>query len=166
MMPFRKPLLRTFKTIMAYSMYLVPPQKSWVTQGPGSVKKLPALIRAKGFLKPLVVTDSILMKMKLLKNLFAEFDAVGMPYAVYDGVLPNPTIENIEEAYAMYVRNGCDAIIGFGGGSPMDTAKVVAGRVVRPKLTADKLGILQDNASLSEKAAPHLRRADHRGHRG
>ncbi len=140
MMPFRKPLLRTFKTMMAYSMYLIPSQKSEVVQGPGSIKKLPALIKAKGFRKPLVVTDSILMKMNLLKSLFAEFDAIGMAYAVYDGVLPNPTIENIEEAYAMYIKNGCDAIIGFGGGSPMDAAKVVAGRVVRPKLTADKLG--------------------------
>jgi alcohol dehydrogenase len=140
MMPFRKPLLRIFKTIMAYSMYIVPPQKSDVEQGPGSIKKLPALIKAKGFRKPLVVTDSILMKMNLLKSLFAEFDAIGMPYAVYDGVQPDPSIENIEEAYALYIKNGCDAIIGFGGGSPMDTAKVVAGRVVRPNLTADKLG--------------------------
>ncbi|HOT46233.1 MAG TPA: iron-containing alcohol dehydrogenase [Spirochaetota bacterium] len=140
MMPFRKPLLRIFKTIMAKSMYLVPPQISTVEQGPGSVKKLPALIREKGFRKPLVVTDSILMKMNLLKGLFREFDAIGMEYAVYDGVLPNPTIENVEEAYALYARNGCDAIIGFGGGSPMDTAKVVAARVVRPGRTADRLG--------------------------
>ncbi|HRT77263.1 MAG TPA: alcohol dehydrogenase, partial [Spirochaetota bacterium] len=83
MMPFRKPLLRIFKTIMAKSMYLVPPQISTVEQGPGSVKKLPALIREKGFRKPLVVTDSILMKMNLLKGLFREFDAIGMEYAVY-----------------------------------------------------------------------------------
>ncbi len=140
MMPLRKPLLRTFKTIMAYSMYIIPPQKSEVVQGPGSIKQLPALIKAKGLRKPLVVTDAILMNMNLLKGLFREFDAIGMDYAVYDGVLPNPTIENVEEAYALYVRNGCDAIIGFGGGSPMDTAKVVAGRVARPKRTADRLG--------------------------
>jgi len=139
-MPLRKPLLRTFKTIMAYSMYIIPPQKSEVVQGPGSIKQLPALIKAKGLRKPLVVTDAILMNMNLLKGLFREFDAIGMDYAVYDGVLPNPTIENVEEAYALYVRNGCDAIIGFGGGSPMDTAKVVAGRVARPKRTADRLG--------------------------
>jgi alcohol dehydrogenase len=140
MFPLRKPLLRTFKSLMAWSMYLVPSQESTVVQGPGSVAQLPGLIRLQGIRKPLVITDAVLMKMKLLKALFAEFDAIDMPCAVYDGVQPNPSIENIEEAYALYGKEGCDAVVGFGGGSVMDTAKVVAGRVVRPKLTADRLG--------------------------
>ncbi|MEN6358526.1 MAG: iron-containing alcohol dehydrogenase [Smithella sp.] len=55
-------------------------------------------------------------------------------------VLPNPSIDNVEEAYAQYLKNGCDAVIGFGGSSPMDCAKVVAGRVARPHLPADQLG--------------------------
>ena len=140
MFPLRKPLLGTLKTVMAYFMYLVPWQESVVIQGPGSVKQLPGLIRKKGLKKPLIVTDGILMKMKLLNSLFAGFDAIGMPYAVYDGVQPNPSIQNIEDAYALYLKERCDAIVGFGGGSPMDTAKVVAGRVVRPGRTAHKLG--------------------------
>ena len=140
MMPFRKPLLRTLKTTMAYSMYLIPSQESVLLQGAGSVKKLPALIKAQGIKNPLVITDKILMEMNLLGSLFAGFDVIGMPYAVYDGVQPNPSIDNIEDAYALYLKNGCDAVVGFGGGSPMDCAKVVAGRVVRPNLTADKLG--------------------------
>jgi alcohol dehydrogenase len=140
MMPFRKPLLRTLKTALAYSMYLIPPQDSVVIQGAGSIRKLPSLMKAQGVRKPLIVTDSILMELGLLKNLFAALDAIGMPYAVYSGVQPNPTIDNVEEAYALYRKDGCDAVVGFGGGSPMDTAKVVAGRVVRPNLTTDKLG--------------------------
>lgn len=135
-----KPFLRIFKIIMANSMYLIPWQESTVIQGPGSVKQLPGFIRKKGLKKPLVVTDEILMNMKLLKGLFAGFDAIGMPYAVYDGVQPNPSIRNIEDAYALYVKERCDAIVGFGGGSSMDTAKVVAGRVVRPGRTAKQLG--------------------------
>lgn len=140
MMPLREPLLRTLKTAMAYSMYLIPPQDGTVLQGPGSIKKLPALIRAQGIGKPLVVTDSMLMELKLLDGLFTAFDAIGMPYAVYDGVQPNPTVDNVEDAYHLYLQNGCDAVVGFGGGSSMDCAKVVAGRVVRPHLTTDKLG--------------------------
>ena len=140
MMPFRKPLLRTLKTTMACSMYLIPSQESGLLQGPESVKKLPTLIKAQGIQKPLVITDPILMEKNLLANLFEAFTAIGMPYAVYDGVQPNPSIDNVEDAYAIYLKNGCDAVVGFGGGSPMDCAKVVAGRVVRPHLTADKLG--------------------------
>lgn len=128
------------KTSLAFSMYLIPPQESFLMQGEGSVKKLPKLIRARGIRKPLIVTDPVLMQIRLLDGLFAELDAIGMPYAVYDGVQPNPTIDNIESAYALFMKNGCDALVGFGGGSSMDCAKVVAGRVARPNLTADKLG--------------------------
>ena len=99
MMPFRKPLLRTLKTTMACSMYLLPPQESALLQGAGSVKKLPALIRAQGIHKPLIVTDPMLMEIKLLDGLLAACEALGLPYAVYDGVQPNPSIENIEDAY-------------------------------------------------------------------
>lgn len=139
-MPFRKPLLRALKTTLAYSYYLMPPQKSVLLEGPGSVKKLPALLRTNGIKKPLVVTDSLLIKLDLLQGLFAGFDAITMPYAVYSGVQPNPTVDNIEDAYAQYIKNGCDAVVGFGGGSSMDCAKVVAGRVAKPGLTADRMG--------------------------
>ena len=49
-------------------------------------------------------------------------DKAGVEYVVYDGTQPNPTIENIEEAKDMYNNNGCQGIIAFGGGSPMDCA--------------------------------------------
>ncbi|HQH99911.1 MAG TPA: iron-containing alcohol dehydrogenase [Deltaproteobacteria bacterium] len=140
MVPLRKPLLRTLKTALAYSMYLIPPQESEVMQGAGSIRKLPALMKARGVRKPLIVTDSILMELGLLKGLITGLDAIGMPFALFDGVQPNPTIDNVEDAYALYLKNGCDAVVGFGGGSSMDCAKVVAGRVVRPHLRADKLG--------------------------
>ena len=139
-MPLRKPLLTALKTTMACSMYLIPSQESALLQGPGSIRKLPALIKEQGVRKPLIVTDSVLMELKLLQSLFAAFDAIHMPYAVYDGVQPNPSIDNVEAAYAVYLKNGCDAVVGFGGGSAMDCAKVVAGRVVRPHLTTDQLG--------------------------
>jgi alcohol dehydrogenase class IV len=140
MIPFRKPLRKTFKTTMACSMYLIPSQNSTVLQGPGSIGKLPALIQSQGIQKPLVITDRVLMERNLPGSLFEAFQAIGMRYAVYDGVLPNPSIDNVEEAYAQYLKNGCDAVIGFGGSSPMDCAKVVAGRVARPHLPADQLG--------------------------
>lgn len=140
MFPLRKPLLRTLKTIMAWFMYLVPWQEGIVLQGPGSIRQLPAFIRKEGVKKPLVITDAVLIKMKLLAGLFAELRAIDMPYALYDGVQPNPSIGNIDEAYALYLEEGCDAVVGFGGGSSMDTAKVVAARVARPNLTTEKLG--------------------------
>lgn len=108
-------------------------------QGPGSIKKLPELIRSKGVFNVLVVTDGGLMKLHLLDGLFAGLQQAGIRYTVYDGVQPNPTIPNIEEARGLYVENGCQGVIAFGGGSPMDCAKIAAARAVKPRQTVRKM---------------------------
>lgn len=108
-------------------------------QGPGSIKKLPELIRSKGVSNVLVVTDGGLMKLHLLDGLFAGLQQAGIRYTVYDGVQPNPTIPNIEEARGLYVENGCQGVIAFGGGSPMDCAKIAAARAVKPRQTVRKM---------------------------
>ncbi|MBQ8209575.1 MAG: iron-containing alcohol dehydrogenase [Clostridia bacterium] len=101
-------------------------------KGEGAVKKLPAKIKELGYTNVLVVTDKGLMGLHLLDSLFEELKNEGIAYIVYDGVQPNPTIDNIEEARNLYLGNGCQAIIAFGGGSPMDCAKACGARIARP----------------------------------
>jgi len=107
--------------------------------GAGSVKKLPEFIKGKGIGNVLVVTDKGLMGLKLLDGLFEELEKVGIKYTVYDGVQPNPTFDNIEDARKLYLDNGCEGFIAFGGGSPMDCAKAAAARIVRPNKTLEKM---------------------------
>ena len=45
---------------------------------------------------------------------------------IYDGSHPNPTDKDVEAGVRIYNDNGCQAIIAFGGGSPMDCAKGIA----------------------------------------
>lgn len=101
-------------------------------QGAGAIKKLPALVKEQGVKNVLVVTDKGLMGLHLLDSLFEGLDAEGVKYTVFDGVQPNPTIYNVEDALKLYHDNGCEAFIAFGGGSPMDCAKVTAAKVARP----------------------------------
>ena len=108
-------------------------------KGPGSVKQLPAVIKAKGVTTVLVVTDKGLMGLHLLDGLFDALKAEAINYTVYDGVQPNPTIYNIEDALAMYKAANCNGIVAFGGGSPMDCAKACGARVVRPNKTVPQL---------------------------
>ncbi|MBR0542191.1 MAG: iron-containing alcohol dehydrogenase [Clostridia bacterium] len=107
--------------------------------GPGAIKKLPAVIKEKGINKVMIVTDKGLMSLNLLDGLFEKLKEQGISYVVYDGVQPNPSIENIEEAREMFVANGCEAMIAFGGGSPMDCAKAACARVVRPNKTIPQM---------------------------
>ena len=87
----------------------------------------------------LVVTDKGLMSLNLLDPMFEKLKEAGVEYVVYDGVQPNPTIPNIEAAREMYLKNGCEGFIAFGGGSSMDCAKVAAARVVKPNQTVRQM---------------------------
>jgi alcohol dehydrogenase len=108
-------------------------------KGPGAVKELPSLVKSKGISSVLVVTDKGLMGLNLLDGLFENLDKQNIKYVVYDGVQPNPSIENIEEARRLYLKNGCEGIIAFGGGSPMDCAKAAGARVMNPNLTVTQM---------------------------
>ena len=108
-------------------------------EGEGAVLKLPKFIKDKGINKVLVVTDKGLMNLHILNPLFEELKAQGMEYVVYDGVQPNPTIPSIEECKDVYIKNNCQGIIAFGGGSPMDCAKAAGARVVKPKQSVRKM---------------------------
>lgn len=120
-----------FKVVMSTDLF------DWsepeTLEGPGAVKKLPAFIKAKGLKNVLIVTDKGLMGLHLLDGLFEKLDEEGVKYVVFDGVQPNPSIENIEDARQLYLDNACDGVIAFGGGSPMDCAKAAAARVTNPK---------------------------------
>ena len=112
--------------------------------GAGSIKKLPTFIMEKGIKSVLIVTDGMLMKLGLVPPMLEEMDKIGLKYAVYSDVVPNPTIDNIEDALKIYKENGCEAIVAFGGGSPMDCAKIVAARAVCPNKPVSKMkGVLK-----------------------
>lgn len=72
-----------------------------------------------------------------------------MNYFIYDKTVPNPTIDNIEEALQLYRTNSCQGIIAFGGGSPIDCAKGVGARLARPNKTIPQMkGILKVNKKM------------------
>ena len=58
---------------------------------------------------------------------------------VYDKTRANPTVENVEEAFSLFVAHKCDCLIAFGGGSAMDCAKAVGARAAYPKRSLNGL---------------------------
>ncbi len=143
-MSFNTFYCRAFQKTMKVAVNFLdwtPPQ---VLKGAGSIKELPALVKAQGVKNVLVVTDKGLMGLHLLDSLFEGLDKEGIKYSIFDGVQPNPTIYNVEDALKIYKENNCEGFIAFGGGSPMDCAKVTAARVVRPKMSpSDMRGLLK-----------------------
>lgn len=93
--------------------------------GLGAVETLADEARALGIKRPLLVTDQGIVKAGLLERAAAPLKAAKMDFAVFDKVMPNPPIPLVDEGAEVYRREKCDGVIGFGGGSAMDTAKSI-----------------------------------------
>ena len=104
------------------------------------VADVPSALKAHGKKHPLLVTGKTVRGLGLTAPLEAALKEAGLFYTVYDGTSPNPTIDNAEEGYKLYLSEGCDSLIGFGGGSPLDCAKCIGARVARPKKPLQKMG--------------------------
>ena len=130
---------RIYQKVLKLAMCFMDWSEPKLFEGEGAVLQLPKYIKDKNINKVLVVTDQGLMNLHLVDPLFEELKAQGIEYFLYDGVKPNPTIPNIEECKDIYINNGCQGIIAFGGGSPMDCAKGAAARVVKPKKSVRKM---------------------------
>ena len=141
MNPVKKLYCRTFQTVFKIALPFLPYRKPKVI---GSVKALPDIILKKKCSKVLIITDSGIRKLGLTRRLGKALDAAGIPCIIYDKTVANPTTVNVAEAVKLYLDNGCDCIIGFGGGSSMDCAKAVGARIAKPKQSLAKMkGILK-----------------------
>jgi alcohol dehydrogenase class IV len=107
--------------------------------GSGSLMKMPEWLKGHGRKSVLIVTDSVLAGFGYSGKLAEGLKAVGINAVVYDKVVPNPTIGNIEEGLKIYKENNCDCIVALGGGSPMDCAKGIGCRVARPNKPIEKM---------------------------
>ena len=130
---------RAYQAAFRVAMNVLDWTEPKLLKGAGAIKELPKTVKELGYNNVLVVTDKGLMGLHLLDSMFEELKNNDIAYVVYDGVQPNPTIDNIEEAKNLYIGNGCQAIIAFGGGSPMDCAKACGARIARPNTEIPKM---------------------------
>lgn len=130
---------RIYQAVFKIGMYLIPWGMPDTLEGAGAVKKLPRLIKEKGFNKVLVVTDKVLMDLGLPKGMLEAMDEAGIEYVIYDGVQPNPTDRNVNEGLKLFEENGCQAMVAFGGGSPMDCCKGIGAMAVKKGKTVEEL---------------------------
>jgi aldehyde:ferredoxin oxidoreductase len=135
---------RIYQFIFKYAAYCLPWRKPTLLEGEGCVTQLAEVIKTKGISSVLLVTDSVIMSLGLTDSLQTSLKEAGIQTVIYDRTVPNPTIDNIEEAYKMYKEQSCKAIIAFGGGSPMDCAKGVGVRAARPRTNIRRMkGLLK-----------------------
>lgn len=102
--------------------------------GPNAIQQLPQHLNRLGIQRPLVVTDGGLAATTTFQLLS---DALGgwrpaRSWTLYSGVHPNPIESDVIEAAQQFREAGCDGVIAFGGGSPLDVGKAARLLVLRP----------------------------------
>ena len=130
----KKLYCRTFQTVFKLAIPLLPYH---------SPKRLGSMEELK-LNSVLLVTDKGIRSLGLTGHLEELLTQNNISCAVYDGTVANPTTDNVDEALSLYRQNGCQALIGFGGGSSMDCAKAVGACIARPHTPLMKMkGILK-----------------------
>ncbi len=94
--------------------------------GAGAFQETPAVLTQLGLSRPLIVTDPYLAQSGGLTRLTDILAAAGIEARAYAEVVPDPTIASVNGAVDMIRTGAFDCVIGFGGGSPIDTAKAAA----------------------------------------
>ncbi len=109
--------------------------------GLDSIQKLPQVIKQLSGSKPLVVIDSGLQNAGLGIKITTPLDEAGFSYTVYRDVDPEPGLRLADQGADIARENGCDCVVGVGGGSAMDIAKAIAILLTNGGQAVDYLGL-------------------------
>ena len=112
---------------------------SVIIGGGASAELLPQLRRL-GAKRVLVVTDGFMVKSGVVARLIAPLQEGGIETAVFDGVQPDPTVQNVRDGLALYRSSGAEAVVAIGGGSPLDAGKAISILTTNPEPLADYMG--------------------------
>ncbi|MCG7368429.1 lactaldehyde reductase [Pantoea sp. ACRSH] len=93
--------------------------------GAGAIRNLPDEVRRRGLAKALIVSDKALVAAGAVKRVTDLMDAHQLHWALYDEVVPNPTIAVVQRGVEIFKRAEADYLIAIGGGSPQDTSKAI-----------------------------------------
>ncbi len=94
--------------------------------GPGRITELAAVCKSLGITRPILITDANLAALPFVRDTVKHNEECGLPTRVFSDVQSNPTDCNVERGLAAFRQGGHNGIIAMGGGSPLDTGKIIA----------------------------------------
>lgn len=93
--------------------------------GEGISKQIGKVLTDMGYKKAFIATDKGIVAAGIIAQIEEGLKAYDFPYEVYDELIPDPTIEVVDEAADILRKSGADVVLAVGGGSPIDTAKAM-----------------------------------------
>lgn len=117
---------KAYITVLHAFIKFIPAPMPMTFVGAGSTKKLCEHIARLSVQRLLIVTDKPLVDLGIVARAAEVLTAAGVEVIIYDGVLPDPTIDLAEKCLAVQQQHRCDGVLAIGGGSSIDTAKTMA----------------------------------------
>lgn len=103
--------------------------------GEGAIQHITEELNKRNYQKIVVVTDKTLIDHGVATKVMALLDEAGVNYDTYDGIVPNPTIENVKDGVDFVKKSNAECMIAIGGGSPIDTAKAIGIIMTNPEFS-------------------------------
>ena len=123
--------------------------------GGGCTAELPTVLAKFSLRRPLLVTDPFMVSSGLIARAVHPLEAAGIPAVLFSETVPEPTDTVVEAGVARLREGEFDCLIGFGGGSPIDTAKAIAILASRGGRMRDaKVPVQNDASALPVIAVP------------
>lgn len=122
---------------MSYNFFI----KSNIAFGRDSAEKIPELLASHGLHKVMIVYDGGVKAAGIAEKIIAQVEKAGVGYVIFDGVIPNPTNEVVEEASKIAKDEKVEGFVAVGGGSSIDLAKAVNVLMTNPGNISDYAGI-------------------------
>ena len=138
---FRKLLHALYLRIMKVVVVFSPSLRHTAFTGNGSSRQLCEHIIRTGVTKVLVVTDKPLRELGVVDQAIAALLEAKLDIAYYDGVLPDPTFDQVTAGAAVARSHGSEVVVAIGGGSSIDAAKIIAAAATSDASPVDWVGI-------------------------
>lgn len=129
-------ILKLIKTVVSFA----PGARHTAFVGTGSSRQLCEHIARTGAERVLVVTDKPLRELGIVDSAIAGLVDAGVEIAIYDGVLPDPTYDQVAEGVSIAKSSRSEAVLAIGGGSSMDAAKLIATGATNEGTAGDWIG--------------------------
>ena len=141
MNPIKKIYCRTFQAGFRLAMPFMPYHEPIILD---TVAEIVPVLQIRGITSVLLVAGKTIRKYGTTAKLEKLLADANIKCVIYDETCPNPTVNNVEAARTLYIKECCEALIAFGGGSSIDCAKAVGARIAYPNKTVNQMkGLLK-----------------------
>ena len=144
-MPQLATILRAKSQLLAVKALTlaIPVSHPLVFAGEHSSAKLCGNMAQLGMQRVLIVTDAVLVKIGVIQPIQDELQQLGIQVSIFSDVKPDPTCAIVESAIRSFKAGQCDSVLAIGGGSTIDTAKVLALAAANNKTPKQLMGIMK-----------------------